>query len=124
MRRILLPMLVPLIHPPLHSLLLDSSIKMNDFVLVKFKGRALDIMCKVNPECIKLIWKENGQNVMYLQLAKALYGCLKLVSLWYNLFRSTLEDMGFVFNKYDPCVANKMTNGNNSPSGSGLTSML
>ena len=48
---------------------------------------------------------------MYLQLAKALCGCLKLVLLWYNLFRSTLEDMGFVLNKYDPCVANKMING-------------
>ena len=83
---------------------------MDEFVLVKSKGRALDIMCKVDPEYTKLIWKENGQNLMYKQLVKALYGCLKLVLLRYNLFRSTPEDMGFVLNKYDPCVANKLIN--------------
>ena len=75
------------------------------------KDRAFDIMCKVNLEYIKLIQKENGQNVMHLQMTKALYRCLQLVLLWYNLFHSTLEDMGFVLNKYDPCVANKMING-------------
>ena len=82
--------------------------KMDDFVLVKFKGRALNIMCQVNPEYTKLIWKAHGQNVMYLQLAKALYVCPKLALLWYTLFRSTLEDMSLVLNKYDPCVTNKI----------------
>ena len=62
--------------------------EMDDFVLVKFKGQTLDIMCKVNPEYTKLIQKENEQNAMYLQLAKALYGCMKSASWWYNLFLS------------------------------------
>ena len=84
--------------------------EMDDFVLVKFKGPALNIMYKVNPEYTKLIQKENGQNMMYLQLAKALYRCLKSALLWYNLFSSTLKDMGFVLNKYDPCAANKRIN--------------
>ena len=65
------------------------SAEMDDFVMVKFKGWALDIMCKVNQEYTKLVWKENGQNAMYLQLAKALYGCLKSALLWYNFLRST-----------------------------------
>ena len=61
--------------------------KMDDFVLVKFKGRALDIMCKINPKYNNLIcWKENGQNLMHLQLAKVLYECLKLVLLWYYYY--------------------------------------
>ena len=62
--------------------------EMDDFVLVKFKGPALNIMYKVNPEYTKLIQKENEQNAMYLQLAKALYGCMKSASWWYNLFLS------------------------------------
>ena len=35
--------------------------EMDDFILVTFKRRALNIMCKVNPEYTKLIWEENGQ---------------------------------------------------------------
>ena len=31
--------------------------------------------------------------------------------LWYELFTSTLEGMGFVLNPYDLCVANKIING-------------
>ena len=31
--------------------------------------------------------------------------------LWYNKFRKDLEEEGFGFNPYDPCVANKIVNG-------------
>ena len=31
--------------------------------------------------------------------------------LWYKKFRKDLEDVGFVFNPYDPCVANQMVKG-------------
>mmetsp|Transcript_5587 Transcript_5587/g.8159 ORF Transcript_5587/g.8159 Transcript_5587/m.8159 type:complete len:310 (+) Transcript_5587:361-1290(+) len=84
---------------------------MDDFVLVKFTGTALDMMCKVNPEYKKLIQIRNGKRVMYLHLAKALYGCLKSALLWYKLFKGTLKDMGLKLNKYDPCVANKKIKG-------------
>ena len=30
--------------------------------------------------------------------------------LWYNKFRSDLENIGFEFNPYDPCVANQIVN--------------
>ena len=32
--------------------------------------------------------------------------------LWYRKFRSDLEGLGFHFNKYDPCVANRTVRGN------------
>ena len=51
---------------------------------------------------------EKGKCVLYLQLMKALYGMLKAALLWYKKFRSELEAEGYVFNPYDPCVANKM----------------
>ena len=84
---------------------------MDDFVLVKFTGSALKLMCKVNPAYEKLVRVRDGKRVMYLRLAKALYGCLKSALLWYNLFKGTLEKMGFVLNKYGHCVANKMIKG-------------
>ena len=30
--------------------------------------------------------------------------------LWYNKFKLKLEGHGFIFNPYDPCVANKTVN--------------
>jgi hypothetical protein len=42
---------------------------------------------------------------------KAIYGCVKSALLWYNLFKNTLEKMGFVINPYDPCIANCMIEG-------------
>ena len=32
--------------------------------------------------------------------------------LWYQLFVSVLQDLDFKLNPYDPCVANKIINGN------------
>ena len=81
--------------------------EMDEFVLVKFTGRALEIICEVNPSFKAGIRKEKGRDVLYLKLAKALYGCLKSALLWYRLFKGTLEKMGFKLNRYDPCVANK-----------------
>ena len=48
---------------------------------------------------------------MFLQLKKALYGCIKSALLWYHLFHDTLHDLGFILNPYDPCVANTQIKG-------------
>jgi N12 class adenine-specific DNA methylase len=42
---------------------------------------------------------------------KAIYGMLEAALLWYKTFRKDLEDIGFIFNAYDPCVANKKVQG-------------
>ena len=36
---------------------------------------------------------------------------LQAALLWYKKLRKDLEEIGYVFNSYDPCVANKMING-------------
>ena len=41
----------------------------------------------------------------------ALYGYLESALLWYELWSSTLLNIGFVLNPYDMCVANKEING-------------
>jgi hypothetical protein len=52
--------------------------------------------------------------VLYLKLIKALYGCVKLALLWYELFAGTLIKLGFELNPYDMCVANKVINKNSA----------
>ncbi len=79
---------------------------MTDFVLMKFTGESVDILCKLNKENEKYVVIEKGKRVLYVRLDKALYGCVKSALLWYKLFSSALIDMGFVLNPYHPCVAN------------------
>ena len=55
--------------------------------------------------------REQGKKVLYLRVLKALYGCIESALLWYEMYSSTLEHMGFVINPYDKCVANKDING-------------
>ena len=51
------------------------------------------------------------KKVLYLQLIKALYGCIKSALLWYQCFTKCLSKMGFKLNNYDQCVTNKMIEG-------------
>lgn len=53
---------------------------------------------------------ENGKKILYVKILKALYGMLAASLLWYKKFRKDLESIGFIFNPYDPCVANRMVN--------------
>jgi hypothetical protein len=82
-----------------------------DFVIMKFVGDSVDILCEMNPEYRKYVCIENGKKVLYVRLLKAIYGCVKSALLWYEMFSGTLKDLGFTINPYDPCVANCMING-------------
>ena len=84
---------------------------MDDFVLVRITGEAVDIMCDVNYDYKAYVTMERGKMVLYMQLVKALYGCVRSAILWYETFCECLEQLGFKLNRYDPCVANKMVNG-------------
>ena len=46
--------------------------------------------------------------VLYVQLLKALYGCLQNELLFYRKLLDDLESRGFSLNQYYPCVVNKM----------------
>ena len=83
---------------------------MDDFVVMKFEGREVDILCQLNPTHKQHVVMENGNPVLYVRLLKALYGCVRSALLWYILFSGTLKKHGFVLNPYDPCVANKIIN--------------
>jgi len=81
-------------------------------VIMKVTGMLTDLLIKVAPDVYSpFVVYENGRKVLYLQVLKALYGMLQAALLWYKKFRSDLESIGYIFNPYDPCVANKMIDG-------------
>ena len=79
-------------------------------VLMKIIGKEIDLFLEIDPSLAEFVVYENGQRVLYVQLDKALYGCVQSALLWYDLYSSTLKDMGFVLNPYDLCVANATIN--------------
>ena len=45
--------------------------RLNDFMLLKLEGEAVEIMCAVCEEYRKFVTIENGKKVLYLRLLKA-----------------------------------------------------
>ena len=54
---------------------------------------------------------ENGVKVLYVEILRAIYGMLEAALMWYKKFRTDLEGIGFVFNPYDPCIAQRTVRG-------------
>ena len=83
--------------------------EMNDYVLVRLRGPAVQALISIDKEKYsKFVTQERGENVLYVQLLKAMYGTLTAPLLWYELFAKTLVGLGFEINPYDTCVANKI----------------
>ena len=81
-------------------------------IIMKITGRLVDLLVQIAPETYaKYVVYENGRKVLYVKVLRALYGMLVSAMLWYNKFRGDLESIGFVFNPYDPCVANRTIKG-------------
>jgi hypothetical protein len=57
---------------------------MTNFVIMKFTGESVDILCKMRPQYTQFVVVENGVKVLYVRLIKALYGCVKSALLWYS----------------------------------------
>jgi hypothetical protein len=83
-----------------------------DRVVMKITGVLVDMLVDVNQELYRpAVVLENRKKVLYLEVLKAIYGMLEAALLWYKTCRKDLEDIGFIFNPYDPCVANKKVQG-------------
>jgi hypothetical protein len=83
-----------------------------DRVMMKITGVLVDMLVDINPESYRRdIVLENRKKVLYVEVLKAIYGMLAAALLWYKTFRKDLEDNRFVFNPYNPFVANKKVQG-------------
>jgi hypothetical protein len=79
---------------------------------MKITGVLVDMLVDINPELYgPAVVLENGKKVLYVEVLKAIFGMLEAALLWYKTFRKDLEDNRFIFNQYNPCVANKKVQG-------------
>lgn len=85
--------------------------KMKDVVIMKISGPEVRIFCELDPKLKEFVTVEKGKDVLYVQLDKALYGCVQSALLWYELYSTTLKGLGFKLNPYDLCVANATMEG-------------
>jgi len=80
-----------------------------DRVIMKITGALVALLVELDPTTYApFVIFEKGKQVLYVEVLKGLYGMLIASLLWYNKFRGDLEGIAFVFNSYDPCVANRM----------------
>jgi hypothetical protein len=76
-------------------------------LIVRMDGELAEAFTELNPEL-----KLDKDGVLYLQCDKALYGHIEAARLFYDeLDNSLTSKMGFVQNKYDPCMYNKIIGG-------------
>jgi hypothetical protein len=87
---------------------------MDELVHVRMSGPMATLLVRVDPAKYRkyLVKDKKGNDVVYVELAKALYGtCQAALLFWENLSSFLIEELGFTLNKYDKCVANKMIDG-------------
>ena len=60
----------------------------------------------------KHITIEQRQQVIYISIKKALYGCLRSALLFYKRLVNDLKSQGLLINTYDRCVDNRIIGGN------------
>ncbi|KAI2500335.1 Reverse transcriptase (RNA-dependent DNA polymerase) [Fragilaria crotonensis] len=86
---------------------------MEDTVHMKLEGKMAELLVKCDPKLYReYVQMENGKEVLYVQLTKALYGTLKAALLFWKRLSKQLIQWGFKLNPYDSCVANKTIDGN------------
>ena len=81
-----------------------------------FKGSGRTVIVKLDPHITKMLTKlkpdyesfvgDDGH--LFVELDKAMYGCIESAKLWYEHLRGVLvNDMGFTQNECDQCAFNK-----------------
>ena len=73
----------------------------------EFCWHHVSVQPRVWSECEVWKWKK----VLYLSVVREIYDCIKYALLWYNIFSTTLEGLGFEINPNDRCVTNKVIKG-------------
>jgi hypothetical protein len=81
-------------------------------VVMKITGVLVDLLVEIDvAKYGPYVVFENGVKTIYVELLRALYGMLVAALIWYQQFKKDLEKVGFKFNPYDPCIANRKVNG-------------
>ena len=84
-----------------------------DKVIMRLRGRLAELMAATAPEIYKkyITIDRKGNKALYVRTLNKMYGIMKAALLFYLKFVESLTSIGFVFNPYNSCVANKIVNG-------------
>ena len=87
--------------------------KIDELVHVRSTGAMVTLLLDIDHEMYKdYVVVEKGEQGMYMELLKALYGTLRAARLfWQKLSKQLIDEWGLTPNQYDDCVVNKMING-------------
>jgi hypothetical protein len=87
--------------------------KEKGMAFIKIRGILVDIMVEIAPEAYNsYVSQDKKRNKQLLvQYQNALYGTMVASLLYYRKFVKSLMDIDFIINPYDPCVANKIIEG-------------
>ena len=77
----------------------------DELVHVRFMGEMVSMLLQIDDEMYKdYVVMEKGEQVMHMELLKALYGTLRVAHLfWQKLSKQLIDVWGFTPNKYDDC---------------------
>ena len=87
--------------------------KESEMAIIRLRGQIVEELMVIAPEVYGPYTTKDkrGDSCLIVQCKNAIYGTMVASLLYYRKFRASLESIGFEFNPYDPCVANKMING-------------
>jgi hypothetical protein len=84
-----------------------------DMAIIKIKGVLVDMLLDIAPTVytpyVTTDWK--GAKQLIVQCQNAIYRTMMASLLYYKKFSKSLKSVGFEFNPYNPCVANKQISG-------------
>ena len=81
-----------------------------EMTIIKIRGLLVDILLDIAPGAYRLYVITNCKGIkqMMFQCKNSIYGTIKASLLYYKKFRKSLEDEGYEFNPYGPCIANNI----------------
>jgi hypothetical protein len=84
-----------------------------DMAIIKIRGILVDMLVDIAPDVYKpyVTTDKKGVKQLIVQCQNAIYGTMMAGLMYYTKFCKSLLSVGFVFNPYDPCVANKQIRG-------------
>jgi hypothetical protein len=84
-----------------------------DMAIIKIRGILVDMLLDIAPDVYKpyVSTDRKGTKQLIVQCLNVMYGTMMASLLYYRKFSKSLTSIGFEFNPYDPCVANKKVHG-------------
>jgi hypothetical protein len=81
---------------------------MGEKIYMRLDAKMTKYAVELYPELAKMV---ETDGCLYMEMLKAMYGCVQASALWYALIKKFLEDLGYVASEVDTCVFWKVVKG-------------